>query len=74
LLKNNLRKSVFLDGNWCWDMNPFQVTAETKNMVIDNSCYLLNSFIKRSAYENIVFCWVLHEQQFIDTVLDKIAC
>ena len=35
-LKLKLANSVFLDGDWCWDMNPFQVTEETKKMVIDN--------------------------------------
>lgn len=28
-LQNRLERSVFLDGDWCWDMRPFQVTAET---------------------------------------------
>ena len=29
-LKQDLPNSVFLDGDWCWDANPFQVTDETK--------------------------------------------
>ena len=28
-LKRLTAPSVFLDGDWCWDMEPFQVTAET---------------------------------------------
>ena len=40
-LKKDLPKSVFLDGDWCWDSDPFQVTDETKAMVTDNICYLL---------------------------------
>lgn len=32
-LKKILYNSVFLDGDWCWDANPFQVTDETKRMV-----------------------------------------
>lgn len=35
-LKIKLRNSVLLDGDWCWDMHPFQVTEETKNMVINS--------------------------------------
>lgn len=38
-------------------------------MVIDNICFMLNQFIHCSAYENIVFCWVMHEQNIIDTIL-----
>jgi broad-specificity NMP kinase len=69
LLKRKLNNSVFLDGDWCWDAHPFQVTDETKAMVIDNIRYLLNSFIRCSAYENIIFCWVMHEQSIIDDIL-----
>ena len=71
-LKRNLPNSVFLDGDWCWDASPFQVTDETKSMVIDNICYLLNNFLKCSAYENIIFCWVMHEQSIIHSILEKL--
>lgn len=72
LLKTNLNNSVFLDGDWCWDMHPFQVTEETKHMVMDNICYMLNSFMKCSAYENIVFCWVMHQQGIIDEIIARL--
>ncbi|WP_331655558.1 AAA family ATPase [Aminipila sp.] len=55
LMKAKLPNSVFLDGDCCWDMHPFQITKETKVMVIDNICYLLNNFIGCSAYDNIKF-------------------
>lgn len=71
-LKEILPNSVFLDGDWCWDANPFQVTEETKRMVINNICYLLNNFLHCSAYENIIFCWVMHEQAIINSILDKL--
>ena len=71
-LKRVLPNSVFLDGDWCWDASPFQVTDETKAMVLDNICYLLNNFLTCSAYENIIFCWVLHEQKIIDSILEKL--
>ncbi len=71
-LKQDLPNSVFLDGDWCWDANPFQVTDETKAMVTNNICYLLNNFLKCSAYDNIIFCWVMHEQSIIDSILEKL--
>lgn len=71
-LKQLLPNSVFLDGDWCWDSDPFQVTDETKEMVIDNICYLINNFIRCSAYDNIIFCWVMHEQNIIDTICKKL--
>ena len=67
-LKKDLPNCVFLDGDWCWDADPFQVTPETKTMVLDNITYLLNNFLYSSAYENIVFCWVMHQQDIIDTI------
>ncbi len=69
ILKKKMDNAVFLDGDWCWDADPFCVTEETKAMVVDNICYLLNNFLHCSAYENIIFCWVMHEQAIIDGLL-----
>lgn len=71
-LKKELKNSAFLDGDWCWDADPFQVTEETKAMVLRNICYMLNSFIHCSAYDNVVFCWVMHEQSIIDGILREL--
>ena len=71
-LKQDLPNSVFLDGDWCWDASPFQVTEETKAMVTDNICYLLDSFLHCSAYENVIFCWVMHQQSIIDSIIEKL--
>lgn len=71
-LKMKLDHSVFLDGDWCWDAHPFQVTEETKEMVQENICFLLNQFIHCSAYDHVIFCWVMHEQSIIDTILSGI--
>lgn len=72
ILKRRLPNCVFLDGDWCWDMEPFQVNEETKAMVMENICFLLNNFLRCSAYETIVFCWVMHEQGIIDEILRKL--
>lgn len=61
--------SVYLDGDWCWMINPFIVNNETKQMVIHNIQYLLNSFIKNTQIETIFFCWVMDEQVIVDKVL-----
>ena len=71
-LNRMLDNSVFLDGDWCWDAHPFTVTDETKAMVMDNICHLLNNFIHCSTYQNIVFCWVMHEQGIIDDILSRL--
>ena len=71
-LKRDLLNSVFLDGDWCWDADPFQVTEETKRMVVDNIVDLLNRFLRCSAYENVIFCWVMHQQAIIDGILGRL--
>lgn len=71
-LKHKLPNSVFLDGDWCWDAEPFVVTEETRKMVMGNICFLLNSFLKCGAYENIIFCWVMHQQSIIDEILSRL--
>ena len=68
-LQKILPKNVFLDGDWCWDMKPFTVTEETKEMVQQNIAFMLNNFLRCSEYENIIFCWVMHMQPIIDTIL-----
>lgn len=72
IMKDKLSNSVFLDGDWCWDMRPFQVTEETKEMVMQNICFLLNNFIKCTVYENIVFCWVMHQQAIVDEIITRL--
>lgn len=72
LLKMKLPNSVFLDGDWCWDMHPFQITDETKQMVMKNICYQLNHFIGCSVFENVIFCWVMHEQSIIDDIHSRL--
>lgn len=72
ILKKKLDRCAFLDGDWCWDMDPFVVTEETKNLVQDNICHHLNSFLRCSEFQNIVFCWVMHQQSIIDDILSRL--
>ncbi|HIU33800.1 MAG TPA: nucleotide kinase, partial [Candidatus Pullichristensenella excrementigallinarum] len=58
--------------DWCWNMHPFQVTEETKSMVLDNICHLLNNFLHCSAYKNVIFCWVMHRQEILDEILSAL--
>jgi AAA15 family ATPase/GTPase len=71
-LQKILPDNVFLDGDWCWDMRPFKVTEETKEMELKNISFLLNSFIDCSEYQNIIFCWVLHKKEIIDDLISRL--
>lgn len=68
-LFNLLQPSVFLDGDWCWNMKPFIVTDETKQMVTDNIIHLLKNFLLCSEYENVIFCWVMQYQCIMDSII-----
>lgn len=68
-LQQRLPNCAFLDGDWCWDMKPFFVTDETKAMVMDNICHVLGNFLQCSTFENVVFCWVMHQQAIVDEIL-----
>lgn len=72
-LQKRLPKNVFLDGDWCWDASPFAVTEETKEMALDNVCHLLSNFLRCSAYENVIFCWVMHEQSILDRIFSALG-
>lgn len=72
VLKRELPNAVFLDGDWCWDADPFQVNEGTKAMVIDNICHVLNNFLRCTAYENVIFGWVIHQQAILDSILSRL--
>ena len=72
-LQSMLPKNVFLDGDWCWDARPFAVTEETRRMVLENITFLLNQFLACSAYENVIFCWVMHRPEIIEAILSKLS-
>lgn len=72
-LNKNLNNSVWLDGDWCWMMNPFTVNDENKNMVINNITYLLRSFITNSSIEYVIFNWVIHTEDIFDIILKPLS-
>ncbi len=71
-LSRMLPRSVLLDGDWCWQADPFQVTPETKALVLDNVCHLLGNFLRCGAYENVVFGWVMHERAIVEEILARL--
>jgi len=64
-----LAPGVWLDGDWCWNMNPFVVSEENKQMVLNNIGYLLKSFLNNTGYEYVIFCWVIHQEAIFDQLL-----
>lgn len=71
-LNKKLKNSVWLDGDWCWMINPFVVNEENKKMVINNINYLLRSFLTNSSLEYIIFNWVIHIEDIFDDILEPL--
>ena len=71
-LYKKLEGSVWLDGDWCWMMNPFVVNEENKKMVEDNITYLLRNFLTNSSFKYVIFNWVIHLEEIFDLILDKL--
>lgn len=72
-LSKVLDSSVFLDGDWCWKMNPHIVNEENKKMVMDNIAYLLNSYLKNQSFKYVIFCWVMHKEEIIEEILSTLS-
>lgn len=69
LLYKRINHSVWLDGDWCWMMNPFLVNEENKKMVEKNIHFLLRSFLTNSNFELVIFNWVIHQEAILDMIL-----
>lgn len=71
-LKKALPHSVFVDGDWCWDMNPFEVNETSKELVLNNISMLLKNDLESNLFENVILCWVMHQQDIIDEIIKRI--
>ncbi|AKI97648.1 AAA family ATPase [Kosmotoga pacifica] len=67
-----LEDSVWLDGDWCWMMNPWVVNEETKEIALKNITFCLNIFLKSKSYKRIIFSWVMHKKEIFDDVLSRL--
>ncbi|WP_432667674.1 AAA family ATPase [Wukongibacter baidiensis] len=71
-LNKRVDRSVWLDGDWCWMMNPWIVNEENKKMVEDNIVFLLKNFLANSNFEYVIFNWVIHREEIFKRILDRL--
>jgi broad-specificity NMP kinase len=71
-LLKQLNNAIWLDGDWCWMMNPWNISDENKKMVIDNITHLLNNYLTNNSFEYVLFSWVLNKKEILDLLLDKL--
>jgi cytidylate kinase len=72
-LLKKLDRAVYLDGDWCWMMDPFVVNEENKAMVMRHITYLLRGFLTNSNYDHVIFCWVIHQEEIFDQILEPLS-
>lgn len=71
-LHKSILNSVWLDGDWCWMMNPFVINEENKRMVEANITFLLKNYLNNSSYKYVIFNWVIGNEKIFETILDKL--
>lgn len=71
-LLRRLEAAAYLDGDWCWNINPFRVTEETKAMVVDNITAVLSRFLSCPELNYIIFSWVMHQPEIAQTILGRL--
>lgn len=71
-LLKELDNSVWLDGDWCWMMNPWIFSEENKKMVIENIVFILKNYLKNSTYNYVIFDWVIHEENILNLILNQL--
>jgi|APHig6443717497_1056834.scaffolds.fasta_scaffold30800_2 broad-specificity NMP kinase len=72
LLYKHFNKSIWLDGDWCWMMNPWDFNEENKEMVKKNIIFLLRGFLDNSNFEYVFFSWVIHRNDIMEWLLDEL--
>lgn len=72
-LHRRLQPSVWLDGDWCWMMNPWVISDQNKRMVEDNIVHLLRSFLTNDSFEYVIFSWVMHRAEIITGLIERLS-
>ena len=71
-LCDKLKRTAFIDGDWCLAIHPFVGNKETKNMAIDNIIYLVKNYIKCSECDSIVLSWIMSDNT-INKIINEIS-
>lgn len=72
-LKRLMAPCFYLDGDWAWMMEPFTVTDENKEMVLQNIRFLLQNYLENDFAQNILFSWVIPQEEIFDLITDDLT-
>lgn len=68
-----LQPAFWLDGDWCWKMEPFVADEAMREMVMENIAFLLGQFLRAEGKDNVLFSWVLHEDAILEDLLHRLS-
>lgn len=71
-LNKRLMNSVWLDGDWCMMMNPWNFTAENTRMFLDNSIYLLKNFLSNPTFDYVIYSWVFPREDMLNYIVKQV--
>jgi broad-specificity NMP kinase len=71
-LYKKFNKSVWLDGDWCWMMNPWMINDDNRKMVENNICHVLRNYLMNPCFDFVIFSWVIHKNEILNTILNCI--
>ncbi|MBE6051255.1 MAG: nucleotide kinase [Clostridium sp.] len=71
-LYSKFNNSVWLDGDWCWLMHPWNITEKNKLMVINNIRFILKSYLANSSFDYVFFTWVIPQEDTFNLILDSL--
>lgn len=71
-LYKEFENSVWLDGDWCWMMHPWDFSEENRKMAMGNIQYLLRNFLQNSTLRYVFFSWVMHKEETIEEILSSL--
>ena len=72
ILYKKMDKSIWLDADWCWMMNPICFTDENINMIESNTLFLLRNYLNNTFYQNVIFSWVIDKEVVFKRFLSKL--
>ena len=68
-----LQPAFWLDGDWCWKMEPCTADEAMREMVMENIAFLLRNFLQNSSLQYVLFGWVIHQREILDKLLDRLT-
>lgn len=68
-----LPPAAWLDGDWCWTMNPWRITPENRAMVEANIISVLGRFLENGSFADVIFSWVLPRPGILESLLERMA-